>query len=256
MYDSWGKVVGTTGSLADTIGAANPFRYRGYYYDAETGLYYVGARYYDPEIGRFINADSQLNTSQGLLGCNMFAYCLNNPVNMSDPNGAKPGDLFDSMDDAARDAAEYLGALSWENGWEYGTSIYSVKTTVKTYKTVTKTHRFLWWSWTSTSTKTIKTTKTQYTYKSVKTSKKNNTTSVGNAPLFKKRVAALHTHPMGSWAGITKSSSGDFDWVAHYKIPLYVHGPNGELKRLDPGAEEDILVFSDLPISPKTPWLD
>lgn len=68
----------------------------------------------------------------------MFAYCLNNPVNMSDPNGAKPGDLFDSMDDAARDAAEYLGALSWENGWEYGTSIYSVKTTVKTYKTVTK----------------------------------------------------------------------------------------------------------------------
>ena len=87
MYDSWGKVVGTTGSLADTIGATNPFRYRGYYYDAETGLYYLNSRYYDPEVGRFINADGYVSTGQDILGNNMFAYCGNNPVNRADPSG-------------------------------------------------------------------------------------------------------------------------------------------------------------------------
>ena len=56
-YDAWGKPVSTTGSLASTIGKRNPFRYRGYYWDEETGLYYVGSRYYDPEIRRFISAD-------------------------------------------------------------------------------------------------------------------------------------------------------------------------------------------------------
>ncbi len=90
MYDSWGKVVGTTGSLADTIGAANPFRYRGYYYDAETGLYYLNSRYYDPEVGRFVNADAALGQVGNIQGHNMFAYCFNNPVNMSDPSGNWP----------------------------------------------------------------------------------------------------------------------------------------------------------------------
>ncbi len=56
-YNAWGKLLSTTGSLASTIGVRNPFRYRGYYYDTETGLYYVGSRYYDPEIRRFISAD-------------------------------------------------------------------------------------------------------------------------------------------------------------------------------------------------------
>ncbi len=82
-YDAWGNILTSTGSLADL----NPFRYRGYYYDAETGLYYVSSRYYDPEIGRFINADGAYDTNQGVLGYNMYAYCLNNPVNMYDPDG-------------------------------------------------------------------------------------------------------------------------------------------------------------------------
>mgnify|MGYP003510303483 CR=1 FL=1 len=56
-YDEWGKVLSVTGTLASTIGQTNPIRYRGYYYDAETGFYLTGTRYYDPEIGRFINAD-------------------------------------------------------------------------------------------------------------------------------------------------------------------------------------------------------
>ena len=86
-YEAWGKPLSITGSMADTLGVRNPLRYRGYVYDQETGLYYLQSRYYDPEIGRFINADTLVSTGQGLLGNNMFAYCLNNPVNLKDPTG-------------------------------------------------------------------------------------------------------------------------------------------------------------------------
>ena len=89
-YDAWGKLISTTGTLANTLGADNPFRYRGYYYDAETGLYYLMTRYYDPEVCRFISADVYMSTGQGVLGGNMFAYCLNNPVNMFDTLGCVP----------------------------------------------------------------------------------------------------------------------------------------------------------------------
>ena len=86
-YDAWGKLISTTGTLASTLGANNPFRYRGYYYDTETGLYYLTTRYYDPEVCRFISADVYMTTGQGVLGGNMFAYCLNNPVLYSDTFG-------------------------------------------------------------------------------------------------------------------------------------------------------------------------
>ena len=83
-YDPWGKIISSSGTLADI----NPLRYRGYYYDSETGFYYLQSRYYDPEIGRFINADSYASTdATGLLSTNMFAYCENDPVNRSDPSG-------------------------------------------------------------------------------------------------------------------------------------------------------------------------
>ena len=90
-YDVWGKLLSVTGSLADTIGQINSLRYRGYYYDTETGLYLTGTRYYDPEIGRFINADGVISgTGESVQGYNLFAYCFNNPVNMSDPTGNWP----------------------------------------------------------------------------------------------------------------------------------------------------------------------
>ncbi len=65
----------------------NPFRYRGYYYDIETGFYYLQSRYYNPEWGRFLNADGYLNANGDIIGYNMFAYCNNNPVNLIDENG-------------------------------------------------------------------------------------------------------------------------------------------------------------------------
>jgi len=87
LYDSWGKLISTTGSLASTVGVKNPYRYRGYRYDTETGLYYLQSRYYDPVAKRFVNADGYASTGQGVLGNNMFAYCLNNPVSCFDPQG-------------------------------------------------------------------------------------------------------------------------------------------------------------------------
>ena len=86
-YDSWGRLLSCTGSLASTLGTQNPFRYRGYVYDAETGLYYLQTRYYDPEVGRFINADIYVSTGQGVLGNNMYLYCGNNPVSLVDSSG-------------------------------------------------------------------------------------------------------------------------------------------------------------------------
>ena len=65
----------------------NPFRYRGYVYDSETGLYYLKSRYYDPVTGRFLNADMYCDTQSNIFGTNMFAYCNNNWVNQIDPEG-------------------------------------------------------------------------------------------------------------------------------------------------------------------------
>ena len=86
-YNAWGNILSTSGTMASTLGVHNPLRYRGYVYDPETGLYYLQSRYYNPEMGRFISADALVSTGQGILGNNMFAYCLNNPVNYSDPFG-------------------------------------------------------------------------------------------------------------------------------------------------------------------------
>ena len=84
-YDAWGNLLSQVGSEILNI---NPFRYRGHYYDAETGLYYLNSRYYDPEIGRFISPDSlkYLDPTYNN-GLNLYTYCGNNPVMHVDPNG-------------------------------------------------------------------------------------------------------------------------------------------------------------------------
>ena len=81
-YDAWGNV-SSSGRLAEI----NPLRYRGYYYDSETGFYYLQSRYYDPANRRFINADSYQSTGQGFIGTNMFAYCNNSPILFVDHDG-------------------------------------------------------------------------------------------------------------------------------------------------------------------------
>jgi RHS repeat-associated protein len=86
-YDPYGKLISTTGSKASTLGKVNPLTYRSYVYDTESTLYYLQSRYYDPSIGRFINADALVSTGQGVLGNNMFTYCGNNPCDRCDPDG-------------------------------------------------------------------------------------------------------------------------------------------------------------------------
>ncbi len=84
-YDAWGRLISSSGSLAEI----NPLRYRGYYYDTETELYYLSNRYYDPKVSRFINADSTdaVLSANGLYDQNLFAYCDNNPVMRADNEG-------------------------------------------------------------------------------------------------------------------------------------------------------------------------
>ena len=86
-YDAWGNIVSSSGRLAEI----NPLRYRGYYYDNETGFYYLQSRYYDPANRRFISADSYQSTGQGFVGTNMFAYCNNSPVFLVDSYGNMAG---------------------------------------------------------------------------------------------------------------------------------------------------------------------
>lgn len=82
-YNAWGEIISSTGTMAEV----NPIRYRGYYYDAETGFYYCKSRYYDPEICRFISPDSSYSTGQDFAGNNTFAYCGNNPIARADQDG-------------------------------------------------------------------------------------------------------------------------------------------------------------------------
>ena len=84
-YDAWGNIIYQTPN--QTIGDINPFRYRSYYFDEDTGLYYLQSRYYDPEIGRFLSADGMIGKVSSVISHNMYTYCENNPVMYVDNNG-------------------------------------------------------------------------------------------------------------------------------------------------------------------------
>ena len=96
VYDAWGNhaVLDANGAdiaSATHIGNRNPFRYRGYFYDVETGLYYLQTRYYDPEIGRFVTIDDLSYADPEIIhGLNLYAYCRNNPVMYTDESGTMP----------------------------------------------------------------------------------------------------------------------------------------------------------------------
>mgnify|MGYP002798752151 FL=1 len=93
LYDAWGNhqvldANGIENTNADFIGNINPIRYRGYYFDVETNLYYLNSRYYDPEVGRFISLDAvDYLAPDSIHGLNLFAYCFNNPIMYADPSG-------------------------------------------------------------------------------------------------------------------------------------------------------------------------
>ena len=118
-YDAWGKLIGITDSngaslmnkqaTSSALANRNPLRYRGYYYDVETGFYYLQSRYYDPAMHRFINADSYASTGQGFIGTNMFAYCHNSPVAFYDTEG-------NMATEATIAAANWWNPIGWIAG--------------------------------------------------------------------------------------------------------------------------------------------
>ena len=93
IYDTWGSTLSVTDASGKTItdplhiASINPIRYRGYYYDAETGLYYLQSRYYDTTTRRFLNADEILGANSDINALNLYAYCGNNPVVREDDKG-------------------------------------------------------------------------------------------------------------------------------------------------------------------------
>ena len=99
-YDDWGNVLTVTDASNSEItnpahiANLNPFRYRSYYYDSESGLYYLMSRYYDPVTHRFVNADGYFQSGDNILDTNMNAYCRNNPIMNSDPTGNHPSDVI------------------------------------------------------------------------------------------------------------------------------------------------------------------
>lgn len=105
-YDTWGKQLGCYGTMSQTLGKLNPFRYRGYVYDEETGLYYLRSRYYNPEWGRFISSDDAIDITMPLFGANIYSYCINSPVMHTDSDGNLiwPGEIHRAVqyDVAAR----------------------------------------------------------------------------------------------------------------------------------------------------------
>ena len=129
------------------LGFYNPLRYRGYVYDNETGLYYLQSRYYDPEICRFLNADALVSTGQGLLGNNMFAYCLNNPVMLVDSLGSQPIEAIDTNGDGEPDCYVYeytytVNYLFWSKTKKGYVYIYVGRTSGDFLETVQRPDKF------------------------------------------------------------------------------------------------------------------
>ena len=138
-YNAWGELLSVTNASGNAItnyshiSHVNPLRYRGYYYDFETGWYYLQSRYYDPVLHRFINADSYTYTGQGFIGANMFAYCGNNPVCRTDHSGQRAVGFwsFDYDEQGLEILLHWLygnGEPLTFNGGEWGTYMRSNKT--------------------------------------------------------------------------------------------------------------------------------
>ena len=230
QYDAWGKIL-NLGSLS-AIAQANPFRYRGYYYDNESGLYYLNSRYYNAEWGRFINADGYITTGQGLTSYNMFTYCGNNPITRADQSGqlwgivigvalvvglvaslsgcsAKPESAplpYKTADEAAMAFANSTYSSSSYIRHEYGTVIYSSTTNGTT------TYDF-----------------------ATPVAGSPHSVGYGNVkiPSGTTKVATAHTHPnSNSFSGLSPGAkSGDIPNAIRRGLDSYVIGPNLNLQK-------------------------
>ena len=130
-YDAWGNV---TPDTTLWLSARNPLRYRGYYYDSETGFYYLQSRYYDPIVKRFLNADSYASTGQGFLGYNMFAYCQDNPVMCEDSSGNRLNTCQMLTDSGSAPAIRPYYTTSFSGKKAQAAYYWRIKDELKKYK--------------------------------------------------------------------------------------------------------------------------
>ena len=205
-YDSWGKLISIKDAsdvdkTADTtfIGYINPLRYRGYYYDSETGLYYLNARYYDPEVVRFINADETLDG-----GYNLFEYCYNNPIMFYDSNGCEPTpellQLIKSRRDLKKDCER-----AFSRTMEVGRVIYEKNGSYELGRLIDGERNSL----------TFDENEIQYKLSQGYT------------------VAALwHVHPFDTNAFFCGLSQEDIDYSRTMHAPIFAHTANGEILAL------------------------
>jgi len=266
-YDAWGNVTsikdanGKEITSATNVANVNPFRYRGYYYDTETGLYYLGSRYYDPATGRFINADGMVDTGQDLNGANMFAYCGNDPVNREDPSGtiftlAEANSWYYTNNPKAPDAKTLIAiqakvqakqktkvsptqnaktgyssadnaALAWANVYNPP----SIKNNTEMISAIYRTNGAYY-----------------YTKPSLGNSDSARIPTVSPGEIL---VAYIHSHAAydkrydnENFSGM----SGDIGVAHYYKVPLYVATPGGYLKRYDPSSGK-VFTFTE-----RVPW--
>ncbi|MBQ3526989.1 MAG: DUF4329 domain-containing protein [Clostridia bacterium] len=254
-YDAYGSIISVTDASGNYISSAthianlNPFRYRGYMYDEESGFYYLRSRYYDPYIGRFLNADGLVSTGQGLDGNNMFAYCGNNPVMRVDTSGKwfeivvgiiavvaalltttscskkEPEPLpYESADDAAKAFSEEIYDTSRYIRHEYGTVIYS-------------------------STSNGKTT---YNYTEPLLGHPHDVSHPLDIPDGTTAVATAHTHIFGNgFSGTMRGATeGDIPNAKKMNLNAYVVGPSLNLMRYDVSTNE--FDYAVCKISPKS----
>ncbi len=254
LYDAWGNVE----CIGDApIADYNPLLYRGYVYDFETGLYYLQSRYYNPEWGRFINGDSRLNNSLGILGFNQFSYCLSNPVNMVDYDGNKPGDLFDTKDEAAKDFALYINQKSIDENCEY---FSYMRYGIKLVEVVKYTKILVIGGALNPSKKYIyiRTVsyepKIQYYYTEPQKGEIDNVILPVLKSSLRQKTGLLHTHGAYSPKYASDVFSDADKFVAHlFGVPFYVATPLGTLRKYDPMTRDDVILFFDVPYDPNHP---
>jgi len=232
---------------------SNPYGYDGYYTDSESGLCYLNNRYYDPTTQRFTQQDPALD------GGNWYLYCYSDPVNITDPSGLKPGDLFDSMDAAARDFAFYINAKSISENREYGSFIYAVTVKVTHYSWKSKYVKVISWSWKKglftnyklTYQKVMVTTYvTKYSYVNPKKGTSDNVGIPINWLGLKKKVAEIHTHA----AYDRNYNNDDFSKQdISNKYIQYLATPLGTLRKYDPSSKKNTVIYTDIPFDPHHP---
>ena len=242
-YNAWGKCTIVSDASGVGIAIINPFRYRGYIYDFETGLYYLQSRYYNPNWGRFLNADGYVSTGTGLLGYNMYAYCNNNPVMLIDAEGSFPWlvvllvSTVLLLNSCSSDSEARTRNVSVTPG-NFETVEEAVENFGDTYffKSIQEDREYA-----AIIHEEQKGDSTYYTYSVVSIGSRDRVTPY--FPSGKNAVAVVHTHGDRAVDQDGESfSSKDINFSIRHDIPIYVFTPNKNLRRFDPqtNVEETI----------------